>query len=302
VEPNQIPHRSRRLLQLPPHFKSFPSKRRRVIKRATHTSTYQTCDSTRMSTEPSHQDTRSPLNPTPTIVNGTPSTPSTTMFIMSGAPIIIITRPIVNTQPISMNPFGSLSHSPSYNVQSILMASSLFSYGLPNFTSQFSNSIPTTGSNSNIGLGDTTPPYTSFTFGVSQVPQTTPTMGGIPSFNPGSNLVTSRWSNQPGEQAIAYGPSFTPTSSMLIQTNTFGMMNPPLSFGFTPGGGQFHILGNPQPGATLTGGIFYNPHNNIPTRMMPNQPLMNHPGGGSYNPGQGHGAYQNPGWATIPQA
>jgi hypothetical protein len=49
-------------------------------------------------------------------------------------------------------------------------------------------------------------------------------------------------------------------------------------------------------------GNFYNPHQNIPTRMMPNQPLMNQPGGGSYNPGQGHGANQNPGWAAIPQA
>jgi hypothetical protein len=28
---------------------------------------------------------------------------------------------------------------------------------------------------------------------------------------------------------------------------------------------------------------------------------MNQPGGGSYNPRQGHGAYQNPGWAVIPQ-
>jgi hypothetical protein len=88
---------------------------------------------------------------------------------------------------------------------------------------------------------------------------------------------------------------------MLIPTNMFGMMNPPLSSGFTPGGGQFHTLENPQPGATLTGGSFYNPHQNIPIRMMPNQPLMNQPGGESYNPGQGHGAYQNPGWHVIAQ-
>jgi hypothetical protein len=35
--------------------------------------------------------------------------------------------------------------------------------------------------------------------------------------------------------------------------------------------------------------------------MMPNQPFMNHPRRGSYNPGQGHGAYQNPRWAIVPQ-
>jgi hypothetical protein len=81
----------------------------------------------------------------------------------------------------------------------------------------------------------------------------------------------------------------------------FGMTNPPLSSGFTPGGGQFHTLGNPQPGATLAGGNIYNPHHNIPTGMVPNQPFMNQFGGGFYNPGQGHGAYQNPGWVVIPQ-
>jgi hypothetical protein len=189
MEPDQLPRRSRRLLQLPPSFESFPSKRHRVIKCGTHTSTYQTCDSTRMSTELSHQDTGSPSTPTPTIVNGTPSTPSTTMVVMSGEPIITVARPIVNTQPISMNLFGSLGHSPGYNVQSIPMASSPFSYGMPNFTSQFSNSIPVVGPNASIGLGGTTPPYTPFSFGGTQVPQTTPTMGGIPSFNPGIILL-----------------------------------------------------------------------------------------------------------------
>jgi hypothetical protein len=88
-----------------------------------------------MSTEPSHQDTGSPSTPTPTIVNGTPSTPSTTMVVVLGAPIITVAHPIVNTQPISINPFGSLGHSLGYNVHPIPMASSPFSYGMPNFTS-----------------------------------------------------------------------------------------------------------------------------------------------------------------------
>jgi hypothetical protein len=123
-----------RLLQLPPHFESLPSKRHRVIKCGTHTSTYQTCDCTRMNTEPSHQDTGSPLTPIPSIDNGTPSTPSTTMVLVPEAPIINVSHPIVNTQPIATNPFGPLGHSSSYNVQSIPMASSPFSYGMPNFT------------------------------------------------------------------------------------------------------------------------------------------------------------------------
>jgi hypothetical protein len=39
----------------------------------------------------------------------------------------------------------------------------------------------------------------------------------------------------------------------------------------------------------------------MPTGMVPNQPLMNQFAGGSYNPVHGHGSYQNPGWAKIPQ-
>jgi hypothetical protein len=276
VEPDQLPRRSHRLLQLPPHFESFPSKRRKVIKRGTHTSTYQTCDHTRMSIESSHQDTRIPSTPIPTIVNDTPSTPSTIMVVVPEVPIITSTFPIVNTQPIATNPFRYLGHSPGYNVQSIPMASSPFSYGMSNFTSQFSNSIPAAGTNANIGLGGTTPPHTPFSFGGTHVPQTTPTIGGIPPFNPGSNLVTYGWNNQPGGQAIAYGLSFTPTSYVSILTNTFGMKNTPLSSGFTPKGGHFHTLGNPQPGATPAGGSFYNPHQNIPIGMVPNQPLMIH--------------------------
>jgi hypothetical protein len=301
IQQEKLPRRYRCLSQLPPDFDSFPSKRHRVIKRGTHTSTYQTCDSIRMSTELSHQNAGSPSTPTRNIVNGTPSTPSTTMVFLLEAPIINVAYPILNSQPISTNPFGSLGHSLGYNVQSILMASIPFSYGMPNFTSQFSNSTPVVGPHASIGIGGTTPPYTLFSFGGSQIPQTTPTMGGIPSFNTGSNTIAFGWSNQPSRQASSQVLSFTLTSSILIMTNTFGMTNPPLSSRFTPGVGQFHTLGNPQPGATPVGGIFYNPHHNIPTGMVPKQPLMNHPRGGSYNPIQGHGAYQNPGWAVIPQ-
>jgi hypothetical protein len=129
------------------------------------------------------------------------------------------------------------------------MASSLFYYGIPNFTSHFSNSIPVVGPNSSIGLGGSTPPYTPFSFGASQIPQMTPNMGGIPSFNPASNPPTSRWNSQPSGQASTQVMSYNPTSSVQISTNTFGMVNPPLSSSFQPRGGQFHFLGNPKPGS-----------------------------------------------------
>jgi hypothetical protein len=285
VESNQLPRRSHCLLQLPLDFVSFPSKRHRVITHGTHTSTTQTCDSTRMSTEPGLQNYGSPLTPIAIVVNGTPSTPATSMVVLPEAPIITMAQPIVNVHATTSNPFGSLGHSPSYNFQSIPMASSPFSYGMPNFTSQFLNPIPAAGPNASIGLGGSTPPYTPFSFGRSQIPQMTPNMGGMPTFNPGSNPPTFGWNNQPGGQVSTQVPLYNPTSSARILTNTFGMMNPPLYSSFQPGGGQFHTLGNPQPGSNLAGGSFYNPQQNIPARMMPNPPYMNQPRGGPYNVG-----------------
>jgi hypothetical protein len=152
------------------------------------------------------------------------------MVVVLEVPIINMAQSIVNSQDTSLNPFGSLSHSPGYNVQSILMASSPFSYGMPNFTSQFLNSIPAIGPNDSIGIRGSTPPYTRFSFGGSQIPKMTPNMGGIPTFNLGSNPPTSGWNSQ---QVLSYNA----TSSMQILTNTFGMTNPPLSSGFQPGGG-----------------------------------------------------------------
>jgi hypothetical protein len=255
-----------------------------------------------MSTELSLQNIGIPLNPTPTIVNGTALTPATIMVVVPEAPIITISRPIVNAQFLALNPFGSLGHSLGYNVQSIPMVSSPFSDGMFNFTSQFSNSIPVGGLNVGIGLGCNTPPYTPFLFGGSQITQTTPNMEGIPSYNPGSNHLGFGWRNQLGRQASAQVLSYTLTSSLSIINNMFGIKDPPLSSGFTPRGGHFHTLGNPQPRATPTRGNFSNPHQNIPSGMMPNQPIMNQSRGGSYNPKKDHHAYQNPRWDTVSQA
>jgi hypothetical protein len=122
------------------------------------------------------------------------------MVVVPQAPIITMARPIVNSHATASNPFGSLGHSPGYNVQSIPMASSPFSYGMSNFTSQFSISILAGVPNASVGLGGSTPPYTPFSFGGSKIPQMTPNMGGIPDFNPRSNPPTSRWNYQLGEQ------------------------------------------------------------------------------------------------------
>jgi hypothetical protein len=178
------------------------------------------------------------------------------------------------------NPFGGFGHSPSYNFQSIPMASSPFYYGMANFTSQFSNTIPAAGPNASLGLVGTTPPYTPFLFGGSHIPQTNPNVGSVPILNPGSNPSTTGWNNPAGGPVLPY----IPTSSVSIMTNTFGMMNPLQSSRFPPGGGQSYTLGNPQPRSNLVGGNFHNPYQNIPVGMMPNPSYTNQPRGGPYNP------------------
>jgi hypothetical protein len=134
MEPDQLPRKYLCLLKLPLHLETLPSKRRKVIKCGTHTSTYQNCGHTSMSTQSSQKDTESPSTIIPTIVNGTPSTPSTTMVVVPKVPIITPVQPIVNTQPIVRNSFGSLFHSSGYNTQSIPMTINPFSYGILNFT------------------------------------------------------------------------------------------------------------------------------------------------------------------------
>jgi hypothetical protein len=242
MESGQHPCRSYQLLQLPPDFDFLPSKRRRVIRCGTHTSNFQTCGSTRMSIDSILQNTGISLTPIPTIVNGTPSTLATATVAVSEAYIDTMARPVVNASSLALNHFGGLGHSPGYNVQSIPMASSQFSYGMPNFTSQFSTANPVVGPNASIGLGGTTPPYTPILFGGSHIPQTNPNVGSVPSLNPGSNSFTVGWNNPAGRQVLPY----IPTSSVPIPTNTFGMMNPLQSFGFLPGGYQSYPLGNPQ--------------------------------------------------------
>jgi hypothetical protein len=95
-----------------------------------------------MSTESSIQNTGSSSTPISTIINGTPSTPTTTTIVGSEAYTGTMAHPVVNDSSLASNPFGGLGHSSGYNVQSIPMASSPFSYGMPNFTSQFSTAIP----------------------------------------------------------------------------------------------------------------------------------------------------------------
>jgi len=164
-------------------------------------------------------------------------------------------QPIVNALFLASNPFGGFGHSPSYNVQSIPMDSSPFLYGMPKFTSQFSTSIPAVDPNASFGLEGTTPLYTLFPFGGSHIPQTNPNVGSVYFSNHGSNPSMVGWNNPVGGQVLPYFP----TSSVLILTNTFGMMNPLQSFGFPPGGGHSYTLGTSRPRSNPIGDSFQNP-------------------------------------------
>jgi hypothetical protein len=186
-----------------------------------------------MSIESSLQNTGSSSTPIPTIVNGTPSTLAATTVAVSDAYTGTMSRPVLNASSLASNHFGGFGHSPSYNVQSIPMTSSPFSYGMPSFTSQFLIAIPAVGLNSSLRLGGTTPPYTPFSFGGSHIPQTNPNVGSVHVLEPRSNPSTIGWNNPPSRQV----PPYIPTSLVSIQTNTFGMTNPLQSFGFPPGGG-----------------------------------------------------------------
>jgi hypothetical protein len=279
MELDQHPHRPYWLLHLPPDFGFLPSKRNRVFRSGTLTSTFQTYGSTRMSTKSSIQNTGSSSTPIPTIVNGTPSTPAATIVAVSEAYTSTMARPVVNASSLASNPFGGFGHSLSYNVQSIPMDSSPFSYGMPNFTLQFLTAIPTSGPNASLRVRGSTPPYTPFPFGISHIPQMNPNLGSFPVLNPRSNPSMAGWNNPAGGQV----PPYIPTSSVSILTNTFGMKNPLQSSRFPHGGGQSYNLGNPQPGSNPVGGNFHNPYQNIPVGMMPNPPYTNHPRGGPYN-------------------
>jgi hypothetical protein len=200
-------------------------------------------------------------------------------------------RLVVNDSSLSSNPFGGFGHSPSYNVQTIPMATSPFSYRMSRFTSQFLTAIPAIGHNA--GPWGITPPYTPFLFGSSHVPQVNPNVGSVPFLNPRSNPSMTGWNNQDGGQV----PPYIPITSVSNSTNTFGIMNPLQSSRFLLRGGHYYVLGTPQPGsnpvgasfnnpqfgANPTGGNFYNPYQNIPVGMMPNPSFTNLPEGGYFN-------------------
>jgi hypothetical protein len=111
------------------------------------------------------------------------------MVVVLEVPIITPIQPMVATQLIVTNSFGSIFGTPRYNTQSIPMTSSPFSYGMSNVTSQFFSSILVNNTNPSIGIGGMASLHIPLSFGGAHIPQTTPTAGSLPPFHPDIILV-----------------------------------------------------------------------------------------------------------------
>jgi hypothetical protein len=94
-----------------------------------------------------------------------------------------------------------------------------------------------------------------------------------------------------GGPSTSYTLSIYTPSTMLVPTNTFIIVNPPLSFGVPSRGSRFHSMGNPQHGVPSFGVNVYNHYHVASVGMVPLQPFMNQLRGGYYPTEQGHGVY-----------
>jgi hypothetical protein len=130
---------------------------------------------------------------------------------------------------------------------------------MPNFTSQFSSSIPAASPIASIGLGGSTPPCTPFLFGGSQIPQMTHNMGGMPAFNPGTNPPTSGWNSSTWR--TSFGSSSVLQSYLLSADSDQCFWNDEstLILWFPTRRRSVSHSGQPQPASNPTGGNFYNP-------------------------------------------
>jgi hypothetical protein len=122
------------MLKLPLQFESllkFPSKRNKFNRRGTYISTSQTCDYAIIGIESSLNDTGIPSSPIPYVVNGTSSTPSTTIVVVVDLPILTPIHPMISTRPIVTNPFEYIFGTLGYNAQSIPSVSNPFYFCNP---------------------------------------------------------------------------------------------------------------------------------------------------------------------------
>jgi hypothetical protein len=178
---------------------------------------------------------------------------------------------------------------------------------------QFSSSISLSYVNPIFGFRGMLLYYFPFLFCGGHIPQQYPMVGG---WNPPSSIPNLGYtfpgsSAQMGGPSTSYIPSIYPSSSMLVPTNNFIMVNLPMSSSVSYGGIQSYSMGNSLHRVPLSGGNIY-PHTSNPCHvtfssqvtslvMMPLQTFMNQLGGGYYPTRKGHGVYQNPSWHMISQ-
>jgi hypothetical protein len=127
-----------------------------------------------------------------------------------------------------MNPFIFGISMTNNDPQSIPSASNPFSFGILDMASQLSSSVSMANVNPSFGYGIKTPSFIHLSFGGGHIPQANIIVGGwnLPSSRPNPRFNALEQSAQMGGQFTSYIPSFIPSSSMWILTNTFNMENP----------------------------------------------------------------------------
>jgi hypothetical protein len=234
------------------------------------------------------------------------------------APSFTATFPMMFTHFMGTNPSAFHNGMHNYDAQSMPQVSNHFPIDMPNVPSPFPSSPSPTYMNPNIGSeGTMAPPSKSsfdmshdplnmpiltsggtmaqlyaFSFEKSLFPQPTLAMGGwnLPSYGSSPSHVYSGANTNMGDYSTYYIPSMYPSFAMPVPTNTFPMVGPHVSLGFSYRGNQFYGSGYPLHGIPSHGGNLY-PHLNNPYHtsissetstsvMMPVQTSMDQLGGG----------------------
>jgi hypothetical protein len=193
----------------------------------------------------------------------------------------------------------------NHDTQSTPWAYNNISLGIPKISSHFPSSPSPSYMNPSFGLGGMMPPFSTFLFDGSHIPQSTLMVGGwnLPPHGSNPSFTFLGASAQMGGYSTYYTLTIYTSSAIPVPTNIH------LSSSISYRGSQFYNTGYPLHEVSSPGGNIY-PHLSNPCHdtffsqatssvMMPLQPAMNQFGGRYYPVKQGHGVYLNPSWPAI---
>jgi hypothetical protein len=171
------------------------------------------------------------------------------------SPSFTATTPMMSTHFMGMDPSTSHYGMQNYNTQSTPWVSNHFSHGILDMSSHLPSSVSSPYVNTSLGSGGMMrPSYPSPLCG-SHILQTPLTVGGwnLLSYKSFMREVSAQLRNH----STCYTPSSYPSSTMMVPTNTFPMVDPHLPFGVSSGGSYFYSMGNPPHKVPSSGGNIY---------------------------------------------